>query len=199
MMKKLTLLVLCASTAFASETPVAKDARIKMVTYQQNQIVPVHGVTFTTTQIIFGEHETVLDVENGDSAVWMATYHKNLPTMLFLKPTLLNSNSNMTVVTNRHNYYCHGTSNKTLEEATHQQTYALKFVYPDDDRQRVSAKLKAQQMCIPRVAGVPLEPSEYNGFAIVSAKVEEAMRLGTNCDLLVKLALGLSNTSLLIN
>lgn len=141
-MKKLALLMLCASSAFASQTPVSypSDERIKMVTYEQNNVVPVRAVTFTTTQIIFGEHEAVLDVESGDGAVLIATWHKNLPNMMFIKPTALGSDSNMTVVTNRHNYYFHVTSNQTIENDARNQTYALKFVYPEDARKPSKAK-----------------------------------------------------------
>ncbi|QDQ40256.1 P-type conjugative transfer protein VirB9 [Legionella geestiana] len=162
-------LLFCAASvlttaATASQTPVPypKDERIKMVTYQQNNVIPVHGVIFTTTQIIFGERETVLDVEGGDSDGWIATYHKNLPNMIFIKPTMLDSNSNMTVVTNRHNYYFHVTSNKTVQEIGHRQTYALKFTYPEEEREKLNARLKASKEKRDTVQKTARDPKTYN-------------------------------------
>ena len=127
-------LVAIIPLAQAQNNPVAlsSDARIKRVTYQDNNVIPIKGVTLTTTQIVFGEHEEVLDIEGGDSTAWMVTFHPNLPNMIFVKPTILNSDSNMTVVTNRHQYYFHMSSNKKIERAPETQTYAVKLIYPGE-------------------------------------------------------------------
>ena len=134
-MKKIILslaLTAIATTLQAQNNPTSlpTDARIKKVMFQDNNVIPVHGMTFTTTQIQFGDNERVLDIEGGDSTAWMVTYHPELANMLFIKPTIFNSSTNMTVITNRHAYYFHLTSNKKLEQTATQQTYALKFVYP---------------------------------------------------------------------
>lgn len=126
--------------------PMATDMRIKNVMYQDNNVVPLHGMTFTTTQIQFAEHERVLDIEGGDTAAWMVTYHPELPNIVFVKPTLLDSSTNMTVITNQHAYYFHLTSNKKIEKHPQQQTYALKFSYP---------QLIAKQMKKPTVITSP--------------------------------------------
>src|SRR3990167_4816648 len=83
----------------------AEDVRIKHVLYQDNSVVPIHGMTFTTTQIQFGIKEIVLDIEGGDSSAWMVTYHPELANTIFVKPTALASNTNLTVITNQHVYY----------------------------------------------------------------------------------------------
>lgn len=134
-MKKIAIsiaLLTLTTNLLAQNNPTVfpTDARIKKVMYQDNNVVPVRGITFTTTQIQFGDHEQVLDIEGGDSTAWMVTYHPELANMLFVKPTALNSNTNMTVITNQHAYYFHLMSNKTLASQDTQQTYALKFVYP---------------------------------------------------------------------
>ena len=144
-MKKLILslaLTAIATTLQAQNNPTSlpTDARIKKVMFQDNNVIPVHGMTFTTTQIQFGDNERVLDIEGGDSTAWMVTYHPELANMLFIKPTIFNSSTNMTVITNRHAYYFHLTSNKKLEQTATQQTNALKFVYPAPVTSRVKSR-----------------------------------------------------------
>lgn len=143
-MKKTTLglaLLMITTALLAQNNPTSMltDARIKKVMFQDNNVVPVHGMTFTTTQIQFGDHERVLDIEGGDSSAWMVTYHPELANMLFIKPTIFNSSTNMTVITNQHAYYFHLTSNQKLEQTPTQQTYALKFTYPTSIARRTKA------------------------------------------------------------
>jgi len=113
-----------------NSTPISNDSRIQKVMYQDNNVVPIQGKTFTNTQIQFGINERVLDIEGGDTSAWMVTYHPELANMLFIKPTILNSSTNLTVITNLHTYYFHLTSNSKLEPQASHQTYALQFVYP---------------------------------------------------------------------
>ncbi|HAT8326762.1 TPA: P-type conjugative transfer protein VirB9 [Legionella pneumophila] len=128
----LSLVVLipwAASEAQNNPIALARDGRIKQVVYQDNDVVPIHGVTFTTTQIQFAEKEEVLDIEGGDTTAWMVTYHPELSNMVFVKPTQFNSTTNMTIVTNKHAYYFHLMSNKALTAQPDQPTYSLKFAY----------------------------------------------------------------------
>ncbi len=101
------LSVLFAVSGFAQQTPISypTDKRIKMVAFSDNNVVPIKGAFFNSTQIQFGLNELILNVDGGDTKGWQATYHDNLPNMLFIKPTMPDSDSNMTVVTNKHTYY----------------------------------------------------------------------------------------------
>jgi len=167
-MKKLIITALMTSlfisNAFAKQRPVPfpSDGRIKMVAYQENNVVPVNGITFTSTQIIFAKDEYVIDVEGGDTAGWMVTNPKNLPNMIFIKPTILGSDSNMTVVTNKHNYYFHIKSNKELTSNARRQTYAIKFMYPEDDRKQLNARLKSEAKRKQAILNHKREPKSYN-------------------------------------
>lgn len=134
-------LLFAAGTLFltsvqAQNNPVSfsTDTRIKHVRYQDNNVVPIHGIAFTTTEIQFGDKEEVLDIEGGDSSAWMVTYHPELANVVFVKPTVLNSDTNLTVITNQHAYYFHVTSNTKLERNPAKQTYAVKFDYPVEPR-----------------------------------------------------------------
>ncbi|MCH9793742.1 MAG: P-type conjugative transfer protein VirB9 [Planctomycetes bacterium] len=161
-MKKLILIVWFAWSAqvLAEQPPLGfpSDGRIKRVAFQENQVVPLNGVTFTSTQIMFSPSEQIMDVEGGDSAGWMVTLHPHLKNMLFVKPTVLDSNANMTVITNRHVYYFHVKSNASLTTNPKNQTYAIKFIYPEDERLRLKMKLKAKQAQVNQAKS----PLKYN-------------------------------------
>ncbi|MDP3559977.1 MAG: TrbG/VirB9 family P-type conjugative transfer protein, partial [Legionellaceae bacterium] len=149
MKKYICALLAVACTVQAQNNPSVfpTDARIKKVLFQENNVVPINGVTFTTTQIQFGDNERVLDIEGGDSTAWMVTYHPELSNMLFIKPTILDSNTNMTVITNQHTYYFHLSSNKKVEHNAAPQTYALKFMYPTPvvNKSKINPQTQARQ------------------------------------------------------
>jgi type IV secretion system protein VirB9 len=112
--------------------PLVQDARIKEVVYRDNDVVPIHGIPFTTTQIQFADKEEILDIEGGDTAAWMVTYHPELSNIVFVKPTQFDLNTNMTVVTNKHAYYFHLLSSTNVHNDAKQPTYALKFTYGEN-------------------------------------------------------------------
>ena len=141
------LISFISNMSYAELTPIPSrhDPRIENVAYQENNVVQINGHTFTSTQLVFGKDERVLDVEGGDRDGWIVTYQKNIPNMLFLKPTTLGSDSNMTVVTNRHIYYFHVISNKSIDRPA-PATYALKFVYPEEERIALKKILQKQEL-----------------------------------------------------
>lgn len=124
------LLLSLGTYAQNNPTSLSTDTRIKKVVYRENDVIPVHGIPFTTTQIQFAKQERVLDIEGGDTTAWMVTYHPQLENMIFVKPTMFDSKTNMTVITNQRAYYFSLTSTKKLEQEPGKKTYALKFEYP---------------------------------------------------------------------
>lgn len=135
-----------SSQGFAALTPepYSSDARITRVPYQENNVVRLKGKAFTSTQIVFSPQEYILDVDGGDTAAWMVTLNENLPNIAFIKPTVFNSETNITIVTTRHNYYFHATSDKSLNSSGN-PTYAVKFYYPQEERLRLQASQAAQK------------------------------------------------------
>ena len=125
-------LAVSTSLALAQNNPVAfsSDTRIKHVIYQDNNVIPIKAMALTTTEVLFNEQEQILDIEGGDTATWMVTFHPALPNMFFVKPTLPNSDSNITVVTNKHHYYFHVVSAKKVVSTQEALTYAIKVDYP---------------------------------------------------------------------
>ncbi|MGF2339084.1 hypothetical protein, partial [Acinetobacter baumannii] len=71
-MKKILLsaaVLLLSQGTYAQNNPtsLSTDTRIKKVVYRENDVIPVHGIPFTTTQIQFAKQERVLDIEGGDT------------------------------------------------------------------------------------------------------------------------------------
>lgn len=140
------LMPLTSALAQNNPTPLTQDARIKQVVYRENDVVPVHGIPFTTTQIQFADKEEILDIEGGDTTAWMVIYHPELSNIVFVKPTQFDSDTNMTVVTNKHAYYFHLTSQKNLTPNSKQQTYALKFTYIEAKPKPVTTQHSASKV-----------------------------------------------------
>lgn len=140
----------------------SEDKRIFRVNYQDHNVTPLHGTTFTVTQVLFGKDETVIDVEGGDTAGWMVKHNAQLPNMVFIKPTLLGSNTNITVVTNKHSYYFHATSNKTLDETPKLHTYAMQFVYPEEALREAKARATQEMKAQKEAINPSKNPERYN-------------------------------------
>ncbi len=156
--------VLCSQSAFAVENsrPLATDSRIKVVAFQRDNVVPVIASTFTTTQIVFGRGEIIENIQNGDLDAWTVSVQKGLPNMLFLKPTILGSDTNMTVVTNLHTYYFHLTSNKAQMNKPDHSTYAIHFIYPEQARAKMLANVQYNKVQKRAILNAHTNPQNYN-------------------------------------
>jgi type IV secretion system protein VirB9 len=156
--------VLCHQSACAIERTraLATDSRIKVVSFQHTNVVPVVASTFTTTQIVFGRGEVIENVQNGDLDAWTVSVQKGLPNMLFLKPTILGSNTNMTVVTNLHTYYFHLLSNQSQESKPGDTTYAIHFIYPEQARSKMLANMQYNKVQKSAILNAHRNPLNYN-------------------------------------
>ncbi len=155
-------LFMCVGQACAVEQTraLATDHRIKVVTFQRDNVVPVIASTFTTTQIVFGQGEVIENIQNGDLDAWTVSVQKGLPNMLFLKPTMVGSNTNMTIVTNRHTYYFHLISQPGNKQ--NQSTYAIQFRYPDQTRARTLANMRYNAIQKRAILNAHKNPHDYN-------------------------------------
>lgn len=119
------LIFITSFSAHAELTPrsLSADSRVKVVTYDPNNVVLVKGKYGYETQIVFAPNETVQNVSIGDSLAWQVNPVNN---NLFVKPVTY-SNTNMTVLTNinSYNFQLNSISNNFTP------TYKLQFIYPD--------------------------------------------------------------------
>lgn len=100
----LTLTCLASWSCLAEEVPVAgtKDARIKFVEYDPNDVVQIVGHFGYSTHITFSDKERVTSVVLGDTLAWEVAPAGN---NLFVKPREDNARTNMTVLTNQDRVY----------------------------------------------------------------------------------------------
>ena len=163
----MTFVLSLGASVHAEQLPrsLITDQRIRVVNYQKNNVVTLHGTTFTNTQLVFGKDEEVIDVQNGDAAAWtlhLSPYYKNT---IDIKPTVLDSKTNLSVITlnasgARKNYYFSLDSHSMTENDPKKVTYAVHFVYPEEEiakRQRVINFQKRQRAAIFNAARHPAD------------------------------------------
>lgn len=156
-----------SQTAFCLEIPqkLSTDQRISMVSYDPNNVVQINGTTFTATQIIFGNSESIQEVQNGDLGAWTTSMNKNLPNMIFIKPTTDHSETNMTIVTNQHTYYFHlsaSPANLVNPNFLDASTYAIKFIYPEEQQKILDETLDIQNQQKQSQISALSHPQDYN-------------------------------------
>lgn len=157
------------SVAIAEITPkpMMEDQRVKQVEYQKNNVVTIHGQAFISTQLIFGSDESILDVQGGDEAGWTVHIDKVLPYILNIKPTLFNSNTNLAVVTSdskgdKRIYRFHLLMGNQANEADEKPSYAIEFVYPDKEKEKLQATLNYLQRQKETILNSAKQPSDYH-------------------------------------
>lgn len=154
--------------AFAQEKPrsLASDPRIKVVSYQKNNVVPIHASNLINTQIIFGSNESIVNYQSGDSAAWSTNVNQYLRNVLNVKPTILGSNTDLDVITidsaGKRRYYRFDLISHKTPKAQTQPTYVVQFVYPNEERAKVLAKLDLQRAEKKAVLNVSKDPNAYN-------------------------------------
>lgn len=125
--------------AFASETPTPgpKDARVRNVNYDPDQVVTVIGSFRHAIEIQFGPGETITQAALGDTVSWQIAPVGNI---IFLKPRERAGPTNLIVVTSvgggPRSYHFN------LSLGTGQTMYGVRFHYPREER--ALAELQAQ-------------------------------------------------------
>ena len=173
--KKITLVLSVIAGLGLSNLAVAEiqpkntltDARIKQVEFQKNNVVTINGKPFVSTQIIFGDDESILDVQGGDEAGWSVHIDKALPNILTIKPTLFDSNTNLAVVTNDKNnekriYHFHLVMGSAQKANAGAATYAIEFTYPDKEKAKLEATLNFLQRQKDSILNSAKQPSDYH-------------------------------------
>lgn len=125
--------------AFASETPVpgAKDARVRDVNYDPDQVVRIVGSFRHAIEIQFGSGETVTQAALGDTVSWQIAPVGNI---VFLKPREKAGGTNLIVLTNANG--SPRTYHFNLSLGTGATMYGIRFRYPREER--AMAALQAQ-------------------------------------------------------
>ncbi len=141
--------------------PLSSDVRVRTIAYNPNNVVALTGSQLIQTAIEFGEDETILGVESGDSDSWTVKVNEHKPNILFVKPTMDDSNSSLTVMTDEHVYEFN--LKTTQNSASNDMTYILRFTYPEKLQEELSAAFNAKQKLKASVVNqTPIDPLSLN-------------------------------------
>jgi type IV secretion system protein VirB9 len=105
----------------------ATDSRIRTLAYSPDQIVRIVGKPGIQSTIQFSDDERIENVAVGDSSAWQITPNHRA-SLLFVKPLVARTRTNMTVVTDRRTYMF----DLVAEGKAAAAVYALKFSYPHE-------------------------------------------------------------------
>jgi len=146
---------------------LATDPRIKVVSYQKNNVVPIHAMMFVNTQVILGEDEAIIDIQSGDPDAWTTHVNPNLRNVLNIKPTILGSQTDLNVTTlddsqERRYYRFELISSKSGVHNARQATYAVEFVYPRHKQKQLMMMLNTKHQRRQVLQHIKNHPSAYN-------------------------------------
>lgn len=119
----------------------AVDARVRVVAYNPEDVVKLHGYVGYQIHIQWAEGEEFENLGSGDNAginvgVWGNHF--------FLKPKEVQTRTNITVLTNRRVYHFDYTVTNPPPSrvAMKKMVYSLRFVYPQDEARKAAAELQ---------------------------------------------------------
>lgn len=142
--------LLGAAGLLASTGAMAADTRIRTLPYNPDEVVRITGRTGIQSTIEFGADERIENVALGDSSAWQVTPNRRA-TLVFLKPLVSTSHTNMTVITDRRTYMFDLVASGKGGGAI----YALKFSYPREERLKAEAELAAAAKTAPTAPSGP--------------------------------------------
>lgn len=129
--------------AFASETPQpgSKDARVRNVNYDSDQVVTIVGSFRHAIEIQFGPGEAITQAALGDTVSWQIAPVGNI---IFLKPRERAGGTNLIVVTNANG--SPRTYHFNLSLGTAQTMYGVRFRYPREERALAALQVQLTQV-----------------------------------------------------
>ncbi|WP_241627187.1 TrbG/VirB9 family P-type conjugative transfer protein [Rosenbergiella epipactidis] len=122
------------------------DYRIKSVLYNPQDVVKINAIAGVATHIVVGADETYVTHVFGDSQSWAFTHVNN---HFFIKPLLALGDTNLTIVTDKHNYNIvlhyidtdtRAKAAKSSPWARNQATLQLTYLYPQQLQQQALEK-----------------------------------------------------------
>lgn len=144
-----TLCLTCLATpVLPASTPTGGplDIRIRMATYNENQVYSIETDLRHATTIHFGRGERFEAVIVGDTESFQVDPIPELGNVLTIKPHISGASTNMTVITNRRRYSFHLREGRIAGRTG--MFFEVRFRYPDDER-------KPSSPARPKGYGVP--------------------------------------------
>jgi type IV secretion system protein VirB9 len=108
--------------------PIQVDHRVRLITYQPDEVYKYTGHYRYASQIEFSPEEEIKTISMGDSTSWMLN---PAGFRLFLKPLEQDATTNMTVITNLHTYLFELHARETDDIDDKDMVFIMRFVYPE--------------------------------------------------------------------
>jgi type IV secretion system protein VirB9 len=128
----LALFIIASNLAFAVREPRATsmDSRLRVLTYNPNDVYKFTGYYGFQSSIVFANDETIETVSMGDTTSWQIVNSGN---RMFLKPMEQNATTNMTVITNKRLYFfeLHAANAQGIDDPG--LAFQVKFLYQDNN------------------------------------------------------------------
>lgn len=150
-MKKMMIFLCCLflfiSFSWGNQNPraLASDSRIKIVAYNANDIVALHGSHFVSTAVYLNKNEAILNIDIGDPLAWKVTPSRDAHYILFIEPQLPQSDTNMTVITTKRSYHFHLFTSEGDSPRSSNAIFSLQFRYPSEERTQFENDLSSIQ------------------------------------------------------
>lgn len=152
-MKKIlfALLLVISNSVLSGQNPisVAQDHRVKIVPYDENNIVQLKCHYDLQTMIEYASHERILSMNSGQSTSWDITFSQSRPYLLKIRPMARNADTNLTVVTDKRIYLYELKAREQWNMRSPDITFMVRYRYPDEIRRvmegRALAALKQEE------------------------------------------------------
>lgn len=123
----------------ATVPPVGKtDARVRVVAYNPDDVVALHGYVGYQIHLQFAEGEEFVNLGSGDNGAFDVGAERN---HFFIKPKEARASTNLTVLTNRRAYHFDYVVSTPAPAgvAPRRMVYSLRFIYPQDEARAAAA------------------------------------------------------------
>ncbi|QQV79470.1 TrbG/VirB9 family P-type conjugative transfer protein (plasmid) [Sphingomonas aliaeris] len=152
----------CPARATEVPKPGSKDARVRNINYDPDQVVSIQGSFRHAIQIQFGPGETITQAALGDTISWQIA---PVGSIIFLKPRERAGPTNLIVVTNADG--SPRTYHFNLSLGTGQVMYGVRFHYPREER-----ALALLQTQLSQAAAAQALETSITGSALDHAVIE---------------------------
>ena len=137
--------VLASLTVHAELTPPRGlvDPRVRVVPYDAEQVIKLHGFVGYQIHFQFAEGEIFVNLAAGDNKALDVGYEAN---HLVLKPLAEKVATNITVITTRRVYqFDYSASAERPDPQRQDVIYSLRFIYPEEEARKAAEKLEQQR------------------------------------------------------
>lgn len=110
------------------DTPTTMDSRIKTIVYNPNEVIELTFHYGFQSFIELNDDEEISVISLGEAYPWKIT---EVGKRIFIRPTQINANTNMTIITSKRIYMFQIRSDSYEGKGDEELIYSVRFFYPD--------------------------------------------------------------------